>query len=428
MTVNTALEKSGYIMRKRSHHEAAAPLRMLYKPGGMLEKHLEEKKGAHGVIYVHIPYCSRTCSFCNLRRSAGLAPEGYVDMLIKEIKQYAGLQYIKDSTYGAVYFGGGTPTVLKADDLRRLLRALKQDLPVDEDAEITIETSVSNLTEEKIQVFGEEGVNRFSVGVQTFSDAGRSILGRKGSYSFVSSKIGKLLKQGFDNVGIDLIYNYPGQTEEELIKDIETIKNLDISGFSFYSLIIHKGSRLGEQLTQGDLANDMEKYYFNSIYDAFIGTGYSLLELTKIVKGQRDSYRYIKIRYMNGDTLPIGAGAGGKLGNLHFMNPIDWAGYSKKVKDGLIAVRAMETDTFYECIYRLIGSIQFGFPEFTAHGFSEYSHVLAGLNKNWLNRGLIEPDPKGYRLTKEGVYWGNNMASDLAQALVDSLLNRHLAK
>ena len=130
-------------------------------------------------------------------------------MLIDEIMQYGKLKYIKDSRYLAVYFGGGTPTVLKANDLKRVIRAIKQELPIEKNAEITIETSVTDLTDDKIQVFQEEGVNRLSIGVQTFSDRGRRILGRNGNCSLVIDKIKGLLNTGFDNVGIDIIYNYP---------------------------------------------------------------------------------------------------------------------------------------------------------------------------------------------------------------------------
>ncbi len=221
-----------------------------------------------------------------------MPPSDYADLIVKQIKNYSKFKYINDSKYGAIYFGGGTPTVLGSEGLRKILRALKNYLPLTEDCEITIETTISELSDEKIEMFYNEGVNRFSIGVQTFSDNGRATLGRLGNQEIVIEKLNQ-------------------------IKEI---------GFSFYSLIINEKATLAKTIEDSkdfyEKNFEREKMFFNIISNKALDNGFEFLELTKIVKQNRDKYKYIVRRHNGEDTLPIGAGAGGYIGNTLIMNSL----------------------------------------------------------------------------------------------------------
>ena len=277
----------------------------------------------NSVIYIHVPFCTKICTFCNMRRSLQQPTQQYAEILVKEIMEYAKLPYIKESTFDAVYFGGGTPTTLETKDLVKILRALKINFTFTENAEFTIESTVTQLTKEKMTALIKEGVNRFSIGVQTFQDEGRALMGRIGSGEKAYELLRELKKTGV-TVSMDLIYNYPGQTMEDLYNDLERIKELDLDGFSMYSLIDMKATTIDN--AQG-LENDEEMFY--AISDFMGQSGYEFLELTKMVK--KDRYQYIMNRHSGADTLPLGAGAGGSLKGIAMLNPFNLKDYQLSV-------------------------------------------------------------------------------------------------
>lgn len=296
--------------------------------------------GRPRTVYIHVPFCTHNCTFCNLNRRWAAPPLDYADLLVQEIESFSDYPYVTGGVYGAVYFGGGTPTVLAPQDLKRVIRALRRNLDIAPDVEITVETTVSDLTLVHIHALREAGVNRISVGIQTFCDRGRRYLGRWGSGEEAARKLEELLSAGFRNVGIDLIYNWPGQTPAELAADLEAIRSLDLAGVSFYPLILHRGARIMDLLSSGALPpmGDIfhEKRLFDLIWEELRGAGFELLELTKLVRPGRDEYRYVAIRYAGGDTLGLGAGAGGKLRDLVYLNPSDPARYRARVEAGAV--------------------------------------------------------------------------------------------
>lgn len=343
--------------------------------------------------------------------------------IVREILTYASYPYVRDGVYHAVYFGGGTPTTLSASALRKILRTLRSCLKLAPDAEITIETTVTDLTEDKIAVFGEEGVNRFSIGVQTFSPRGRRLLGRRGSGEEAAEKLAFLLRSGFQNVGIDLLYNYPGESEDELGRDLDCIESLDLAGLSFYALILYEGAALHRMIGAGKCAplGDLEHEWalFNLILDRLLSRGFILLGLTKLVRPGRDNYEYVRIKYENEDTLGLGAGAGGRIGNMLYRNPIDLAEYRRQVKSptGLPA-RGIILTREYNLAHRLVGRLQYGRLERTDLDSLPDAEALCSLAENLTAEGIMRADDRGFSLTREGVFWGNNIGREFAAALV----------
>lgn len=418
-----------YTDRLRSHHNSLAPLRAMVAPAmdfaGQLQRMQPDTRPR--TIYIHTPFCTHSCTFCNLNRRCEQPPAGYTDLVVQEIATYAACDYVGKGHYGAVYFGGGTPTALRGEDLRAILRAVHDSFTLTENAEVTIETTIDDLTPDKIAVFKEEGVNRFSVGVQTFSNKGRRVLGRRGTKEASIDKLNSLLAAGFRNVGIDLIYNWPGQTEEFLLDDLEVIGSLDISGLSFYSLILMKDAPLqqmidrGQSLPLGGLAQ--EKAYFDLILERLSPQGFTLLELTKLVRPSRDNYDYVSIRYAGGDTLALGAGAGGRLGGIAYHNTSAIDEYRAQVTGprGLPQMGFTAAHP-YQQIHRLLGRVQFGRLDWAdLDSFPAATKTVRTLAADLTAEGLATSDQHGFRLTRDGVFWGNNIGHELATTLVDAL-------
>lgn len=363
----------------------------------------------NGTIYIHIPFCNKICNFCNMRRSLQKPAFNYADLIIQEIEQYAKFNYLKTTTFDAVYFGGGTPTTLEKEDLCKILDALKENFKFTQDAEFTIETTVTELTDEKIEALVKSGVNRFSVGVQTFNDVGRKQMGRIGTGENAYKKLHKLKTYDNVTVSMDLIYNYSGQTIKDLKEDLNKIVELDLDGFSMYSLIDMKETSIDN--AQG-LKNDEEMFF--TIAEMMKEYGYHFLELTKMVK--KDRYRYIINRHQGADTLPLGAGAGGSINNLAMMNPIKLDEYEKSIEN-FFERKGMLFLPEYKEMVCFKGDIQ---TVYLPHNEEMYENKekYKSFRKELLNNQMVIQEKNRYRLTEKGIFWGNTISRELSKMLV----------
>jgi oxygen-independent coproporphyrinogen-3 oxidase len=370
-------------------------------------------------IYLHVPFCAKICGFCNLTRSvAGKELAGYHTQLIAQIKKAAAWPYFQGRPTAAVYFGGGTPTIFSADQLKEVLSALRDHFPLTDETEVSLETSISELTDEKLAVMKDLGVNRLSIGVQSFQDRARRLLGRNGSGGRAAQRTGEIAA-AFKNTGIDLIYNYPDQSEEELEADLEAAFSLDIAGASVYALILMNGSSLDRRIRGGEVhapaGLDTEKVFFQKILTAFRARGFEALEPTKFVRPGRDRYEYVRMQNSWKDVLALGTGAGGRAGDyVYYYAPVPMPPWEFPVsRMGRVASREQ---VFLE---KISGAHQFGrFTAGDAESLRErYAEALGGLEA----KGLLARRENEYRYTDEGLFWANTMSryivEDLAAAM-----------
>lgn len=395
--------------RIKTHHSAMSEGRQHI----LGHKELTEVLGANNnvgssnsTIYIHVPFCSKICSFCNMRRSLQQPIKQYADLLVEEIRNYAKLPFIQSTVFDAVYFGGGTPTTLSSEDLSKVLRELKAQFKFTSDAEFTIETTVTELTMEKMETLISEGVNRFSVGIQTFHDEGRALMGRIGSGVNAYETLKKLKSYEGITVSMDLIYNYPNQTMDNLYDDLNKIIALDLDGFSMYSLINMKETSIDEAQNE---END-EKMFF-AISEYMEKAGYHFLELTKMVK--KDKYKYIMNRHQGADTLPLGAGAGGSVNGLAMMNPISLKEYEESVVS-FGSRKGMHFKESYKDLVKFKGDLQtIRLPRNTnlyqdQQAYEEFLNQL-------IEHGMVMKKEEEYVLTTKGIFWGNTISRELSQ-------------
>ncbi|MGV8146176.1 MAG: coproporphyrinogen-III oxidase family protein [Alkaliphilus sp.] len=417
-----------YTERLKSHHASQVYLKNAFVDSqsqiGYVKNLLQTEAHRPRSVYIHVPYCSNLCSFCNLNRTMiNASAADYHKLIIKQIKAIADYPYIQSKEFDSIYFGGGTPTVLSAKQWELILDTMHNLLPISKTAEISVETSITELTEARLEILKRMGVNRLSIGVQTFVDRGRRLLKRRGSGEDTIAKINKVLDMGFKNTNIDLIYNYSNQTMQELEFDLETIKKLDIAGLSYYSLILHEGSLLSKLIENGKVENlpdiSAEKVMFGKVYNELLSNGFELLELTKIVRKNRDEYKYIQVKNRAGDCLALGNGAGGRLGNyLYYNGPM-----MSKVPKMLLPISPMGkiVTEYYNIVTKIIGQIQFGFISFNQSDDKTnekiFKHCSTYIEQLLENKLIVEEGEK-YRLTKEGIFWGNNICSDVTKLLV----------
>ena len=214
------------------------------------------------MIYIHIPFCERKCNYCAFNSKIGGAEEknSYVAALIKEINLRG-----DNSKVETIYFGGGTPTTLTINQLKKILNAVRKNFCVDERAEITIEANPGTIDENYLRDLKALGFNRLSLGVQSFDDELLKILGRIHD-SRVAIETVKLAKNFFANVSVDLMYGLPGQTLNKLRRDIDCIKNLDVQHVSIYGLEIEEGTKFFE-LARAEKLNLPDENFCADMYD-----------------------------------------------------------------------------------------------------------------------------------------------------------------
>jgi oxygen-independent coproporphyrinogen-3 oxidase len=420
--------------RFRSHHDAESGLEALLgkpkghvqrlfkmKPWSAVEAKLRESpSGKPRGIYIHVPHCDKICSFCNLNRKErkGADLDAYAAYIAGEIKSYGAYPYIREQPFDAVYFGGGTPTVLTLEQFALILDALHQHIPLAADCEITVESTQHNLGAKKAAALADMGVNRFSIGIQTFSDRGRKLLGRTYSGEKALEEI-RALRSAFKGVlGIDIIYSYPDQTIEEINRDAEICVSSNVDSVSFYSLMIYHGSALAKSIDKGeirfdrDIESDRERH--NLFYKRLTESGFALLELSKLVRPGRDAYKYIHIQYENGDLVPIGSGAGGRLAGFQI--------YSMSPGRRFVVPGSKEHDNYY----RMLGELQFGLydPARLVRFLKSPEAEKAVLEKLEELRNLgflvLAPQSSGWCLSPDGIFWGNNIAVEVLRAAISA--------
>ncbi len=391
---------------------------MEYLPA-VLAKNAESRR----VIYLHIPFCNKICTFCPFHRPDELNRREYHRYLIEEMHKIQRYCYMQ-APIDAINFGGGTPTSLSPAQIKAILTELHRCFSIAPGAEISVETSATGLSDEMIDVLKEGGVNRLSVGIQTFDDQARKLLGRRGDGEFAASRVAAAIRGGIRNTSVDLIYNYPGQTDAQLTHDLETIAALDVAGISFYSLMLHEKTPLYRKLDDQTKAQmqhlPREKELFDRIFDGLAPHGYRMLELTKLVKDERDRYDYMEIRHSGGSCIALGHGAGGNIENYFYHNSHAAPDISDEIR---ICSRGRVLLPEYRVLDTMIYALQKGSARLTPFSERLGMDLLSLLGEKltaFADAGYLILKGDEVTLTRDGVFFGNNIISELIDAIVVS--------
>ena len=274
-------------------------------------------------LYIHIPFCRSRCCFCPFYRGGADEREwqSYVTLLEKELRQTAPL--FAGTVISTVYFGGGTPSDLKPEAIRRLLRTLKSCYRLANDCEITLESRIDGFDGERISAALENGVNRFSLGVQTFDTELRRALGRTSDREKVLELIERLTGSGQASVAADILYGLPGQTPESLLRDLDTaVKGTALSGISFYRLNLHEKLPLADQIRRGllpDLPDDEKCFELFSLAEERLKeAGAKRLSFKHFSLHPRERDLHNELCAWKSPCIPFGIGAGGRIGAWRF--------------------------------------------------------------------------------------------------------------
>ncbi|MEG1971129.1 MAG: heme anaerobic degradation radical SAM methyltransferase ChuW/HutW [Burkholderiaceae bacterium] len=373
---------------------------------------------AGALAYVHIPFCANHCVFCGFYRNGWKAEvgQGYVDRLVAEIAMEASGR-APGGRIDAVYLGGGTPTILAAEDLARLIRALREHLPLAPDCEITVEGRISHFDRAKVDACLAAGANRFSIGIQTFNSSIRRRLGRKHEGEAAAAYLAELARHSQAVVVADLIFGLPGQDMAVWQKDLDTALSLGLSGLDVYAFNLFPGLPINRMIEKGafpaapGLAEQARQYAL--AVRVLAAAGWEQISNSHFAApGGLERNRYNLAIKAGAECLAFGSGAGGQRAGFSYAVESDLETYlaTPAAKKPLARLAALPPE--HATVARLQGEIEAG-----GFGLKDLPAAALALVEPWRAAQLIELEPGRARLTTAGRFWGPTLTRVLADAI-----------
>lgn len=272
-------------------------------------------------IYLHLPFCSSKCPYCDFY-SVQYTKKGvgqYWAALFMELEDLAAKT--ENKLVKTIYFGGGTPSLIEPNLIKDIIKKIKNKFKLTPTAEITMEINPASVSEEKIINFKRAGVNRLSIGIQSFNNQHLSFLGRK-TNSLQNKKILKLVANNFKNYSVDLIFALPDQSLEDFEKDLKELLDFFPPHISLYNLEIHENTPFYQKYNQGKLklpTEELDAQMYKLALNKLKQAGYQHYEISNFSqKGYRAQHNYIYWLYQ--PYLALGPGASGFDGNCRYQN------------------------------------------------------------------------------------------------------------
>ncbi|NHI67814.1 radical SAM family heme chaperone HemW [Lactococcus formosensis] len=366
------------------------------------------KKNETKAAYIHIPFCSHICYYCDFAKvlMTGQPVEAYIDELLKEYDSY-GISSLK-----TLYIGGGTPSVLPADQLEKLLTHLTKNLDLEELEEFTVEANPSDLTDEVLAVLADSPVNRISLGVQSFDNKLLKKIGRTHTEAEVYSSIERLRAAGFENITIDLIYGLPNQTMEMVERDVHKFLELDLPHVALYSLILEDHTVFMNRQRRGRLrlpSDDRNADMYEYIIETLTSKGYSHYEVSNFGKVGYES-KHNMTYWDNAEYYGVGAGASGYLDGIRYKNHGPVHHYlreeNKRVNEEVLTRKQMIEEEMFLGLRKKNGVYIERFQKKFGQTLEEvYGPVIAKLK---IQKMLLDADGR-VRMTEKGFELGNEV-------------------
>ncbi len=283
-------------------------------------------------VYLHIPFCKSRCKYCDFFSTTQLERrEEYVQALLKEIARRVP-EYEEITT---IYFGGGTPSLMETEQITRLLNALLAKSSV-APVEITLEANPGDLAPDKLSAMRQIGINRLSIGVQSFNDTELQLIGRRHNAEQAKQAVCDAQQAGFDNISIDLMYALPGQTVESWTQSIDEALRLNCQHISCYCLSYEDGTPLTNLLEQGRIAqtdDETANAMYDQLCDKLTANGFIHYEVSNFALPNRHS-KHNSSYWNNTPYIGLGAGAHSYDGQVRRWNIADLTAYIKQLSSG----------------------------------------------------------------------------------------------
>jgi len=378
-------------------------------------------------IYIHIPFCLKRCNYCSFYSNAGVnrSLQGqYVSAVLKEWTHYEIMGHQEDRSYETLYIGGGTPTVLDAANLERLLAGLAKSLDLSALSEFTVEANPGTIDEEKLQLLKDFGCNRLSIGAQSFDPAYLQWLGRCHGVREIYESFELAHKLGYTNINMDLMYGLAGQKTDQWAETLDEALALEPDHFSLYQLNIEPDTPFGSIYAEKghyliDEEESREQYMLAR--EILTANGYNHYEISNYAKEGKES-RHNLLYWDNREYIGLGAGASGYLDGVRYTNVDSLEAYARSLLSNMLPRAFEETITksiaMEEEIMLSFRKAQGLDKEMFYQKYGEnVNSIWEHLIKKYVNLGMLKENEVRLWLTPEGFLQSNEIILDFIKEI-----------
>ena len=369
-------------------------------------------------IYIHIPFCRQKCYYCDFYKTVNTSLQ---QKFLTTLKAEANVRknYVQNEVVETIYLGGGTPSVLTAEELGDLMACLKKEFSIHSDAEITMEANPDDLNPDYLRGIRSAGINRLSMGIQAFQDRHLQKMNRRHNADEAVKAVYNAIDTGFDNISIDLIYGLPDLSETEWKESLEKAFSLPVQHLSAYHLTYHEGTPFYTWLKKGTLKELKEKdsvRQFEMLLKMAKEGGYEHYEISNFAKSGLYS-KHNTSYWMGKKYLGLGPSAHSFDGESRRWNVSHVESYIKAFESGVSYFeeeQLSEKDKYNEYILTRIrtswgvseNEIREKFGIEKASYFKQQIQIYLEQGKAILNQGIIN-------LTREGLFVSDDIMADL---------------
>lgn len=364
-------------------------------------------------LYIHIPFCQKKCHYCDFLTYTDQDGKinDYVDYLIKEIKMYEKDNIVIDT----IYIGGGTPSYLDEKKMELILEAIYSTFTIDKDIEVTIEMNPESITKEKIETYLKNGINRFSMGVQSFDNEVLQITGRLHNKFTVFKKLKLMRELGCKNISIDLMMANPKQDINILREDLEIATKLDIDHISYYSLILKEHTQFEIWLDQGKIElfePEKERDMYHEVVDTLTNNGFNQYEISSFSKDEKFESKHNKKYWTLSNYIGLGMGAASNIDLKRTVNTRYFDEYFEMIDNNQKPISEYEDLSLEsrEKEYLILNlrmkkgfSIEDINQKFNINFLEKYDKII----KDNIEKNIIEINEDHVYFTKHGIDNGN---------------------
>jgi oxygen-independent coproporphyrinogen-3 oxidase len=365
-------------------------------------------------LYLHIPFCSSICNYCNFNRGLFEPALGarYVHALETEIRRSP----LRGRTADTIFFGGGTPSLLDPADVGRLITACRDTFTMDGDVEVTLETNPETSSAARMERFRDAGVNRISFGVQSFRESELKRLGRLHTAERAVAAVAEARAASFDNISLDLMMWLPQQSRDDWRESVETLVRVGPEHASLYLLELYPNAPLKEEMVRSGWSlapdDDAAEMYLWSL-ERLDRAGYRQYEISNVSRPGRESRHNLKY-WTDGEWAAFGTGAHATIEGVRSRNVASTEDYISRIGSGQSVVieerRLASTERMEEALFtglRLTDGLDIGAVG-RRYGVHVWERFGAGLAP-YVEAGLLVHDGARLRLTRDGMLLANEI-------------------
>ena len=367
-------------------------------------------------IYIHIPFCKKACHYCNFHFSTQTNNiDGFIEALLIEINLRK--DYLK-SPIQTIYFGGGTPSLLSFSQLKTITDAIRAQYVVNDFIECTLEANPDDITEEQLQHWKQLGINRLSIGIQSFQKDALKWMNRAHEVEQSHKAIEAAQKAGFENISIDLIYGTPHYSRADLEADLNLIKEYAIPHVSCYALTVEEKTALQSMIQKGQMKNvvsEEQAAHFDIIVDFLNHQGYEHYEISNFAKpGYRSQHN--SSYWKGAHYIGLGPSAHSYNGSTRQWNIANNALYAQSLKKGEInfEIESLELSTQFNEYMMISLRCMEGFDlTFIESKFGEaYLQHTNNIIAQFASQKVLSKTSEGYCLSKSAKFLADGIASE----------------